>query len=264
MTNEPTKAEASLAVVQETVAMSPQQSLADAKMLIKMLDDAKKKLLTEGEHIIQIQGRPYINRQGWRLLAIPANVDIAVRNATFEVVKDAVVAKVDCVASIPRPDGTFREVSGTGCADTNEDFYRRGRLVQWGGSEDQPKGYDEIYFMSVFKGYGKNTQKIGAAWFIPKGYGALMALAETRAKNRALSDMFGGAPTAEEVEAETMTEEQVLEARRDAVRERMLATYPLEEARKKLEEISGKGSTNELTDEDLLKMEEHLGLEVRL
>ena len=228
----------------------------EAKARLKLVNRAKRSLLRKDDHTIMINNNEYVKRQGWRVLAMVGDLNLAVVDVRMNDNEVTVIVRAS--------DKKGRFVESVGGASKNEDFYRRGSIIQWGGHEEKPSGYDEVYFMPVYKGWGKNRKKVGAAWYAPKGYGALVALAHTRALNRAISDYFGGPPSAEEVEAEQMSEKDVFESRVKAVRNLMLSKWPLEEAKEKLKEITGVNSTSDLDEEGLEKLEQFLGIRVDL
>ena len=164
----------------------------DIDSVVEMYDqfeDIKKRLLDKDKDLTPISGSVHINKSGWRKIATAFNVTTEIRTKKTWSEDGLLHAEVEAVAIAPNNKST----SGLGTCSSNESNF----MVKLSNHPDfnDPDDSDRII-------------RVDGKWrVIPQPAEVnrhnLMAMAETRAKNRAISDLVGGGEvSAEEMEAD--------------------------------------------------------------
>lgn len=179
----------------ETATPAPENSLvrpvANIDEVVKMYDqfeDIKEKLLDKTSDLTNIQGNPHVNKSGWRKIATAFNVSIELVESQVWV--DDGIVKAKALARATASNGKTATAGGM-CA-SNESNH----MVKL---EDHPNKSDPE---------DDDVYRIDGKWRVLKPPEAvnehnIVSIAETRAKNRAISDLVGGG----EVSAEEMGSE---------------------------------------------------------
>jgi len=171
--------------------------LEDVADLYDKFEEIKNNLLDIGTDTTAIEGSQYINKSGWRKIATAFNVSVEIVEEEQWVESDVVKCRVRAVAEAPNG----RTSSGVAMCASNESNHMK--LLE--GSvpmEDEMRGWspDDENVLEVDGSFRRLRD--------PKAVNEhnIYATAETRAKNRAISDMVGGG----EVSAEEITADDVL------------------------------------------------------
>lgn len=176
----------------DTVATpQPQNSLirpvANIDEVVEMynqFEEIKSKLLDRSD-LTEIQGKPHVNKSGWRKIATAFNVSVELVDSEIWV-EDGVV-KAKAVARASASNGKTA-TAGAMCA-SNESNH----MVALENHPEKTDPQDE------------DVYRVDGKWRVlmdPKEVNEhnVISIAETRAKNRAISDLVGGG----EVSAEEM------------------------------------------------------------
>lgn len=173
----------------DNTLIQPAGETEEVVKLYKKFEEIKTKLLDSGD-TSNISGSSHINKSGWRKIATAFNLSVETRKHR-KWVEDGVV-KAEAKAQAVAPNGKKAIALGL-ATSTNSNF------MDAAVPDDVDPSKNEDYL------------KIDGKWRRIKDPRAvddhnLVTLAETRAKNRAISDCVGGG----EVSAEEITAEDVL------------------------------------------------------
>jgi hypothetical protein len=174
----------------ESGVIRPVSDIESVVEVYEEFDEIKDRLLDKND-IQKISGSPHVTKSGWRKIATAFNVSVEVTEEE-KVVEDGVI-KYKVTAEATAPNG--KTMTGGGMCSSNESNFTE---KMTGGSVDEYRDRDDVF-------------KIDGSWRRVKPPKAVnehnvRAIAETRAKNRAISDLVGGG----EVSAEEMSAEDVL------------------------------------------------------
>lgn len=161
------------------------QPVEDVEEVVKVYDqfeEIKSKLLQSAD-VQKIGDSNHITKSGWRKIATAFNLSVETTNIDKEV-SDGII-RYTVTARATAPNG--KTVTGTGMCASNESNH-----MEAFDSPDDPSEQDDVF-------------KVDGKWRRlrePRAVNEhnIMATAETRAKNRAISDLVGGG----EVSAEEM------------------------------------------------------------
>ena len=167
----------------------PVEDIDSVVEMYEQFEQIKERLLDKNKDLTAISGNVHVNKSGWRKIATAFNVTTEIKTKKSWVEHGIVHAEVEAVAIAPNGKST----SGLGEAASNESNFMT-RL------DNDPRYDDPDDSNDIIRVDGK--------WRVipdPRevNYHNLKALAETRAKNRAISDLVGGGEvSAEEMDAE--------------------------------------------------------------
>lgn len=177
-----------LAPVNQSIVM-PAVNGAQALEAWKAYEDLKGKIVDKDHDIQVIQGKQFLKKSYWRKIATFFNLSVEVVSESHEVVGRTMVWHFTCKAVAPNG----REAVGVGSCDAFE----------------KVKLHDGKYEV-----YNKFTKKWEPA--TPNSIHNIRSTAETRAFNRAVSNLVGGGEvSAEEVDKNAMEQEAKQEAKED-------------------------------------------------
>lgn len=162
--------------------------------LYEQFGELKSRLLNSDD-LTNIQGSPHVNKSGWRKIATAFNVSIEVEDVEIEVEDGIVIARAKAVATAPND----KRSSAFGTCASNESNHME-KL-----SDNKNADIDE--FMGGREGEAIWVDNAWRRLKPPKEVNEhnIVATAETRAKNRAISDLVGGGEvSAEEMGAEIL------------------------------------------------------------
>lgn len=167
----------------------PVEDIDGVVEMYEQFEEIKSKLLDEDKDLTDISGKIHVNKSGWRKIATAFNVTTGVK--TKRTWERAGVINAEVEAEAKAPNG--KTATGMGVASSNESNFMT-KL------SDDPRYEDPSDSEDIIRVDGK--------WrVIPDerevNFHNLIALAETRAKNRAISDLVGGGEvSAEEMDAD--------------------------------------------------------------
>lgn len=175
----------------------PAEDIKNVVELYDQFEEIKEELLDHSTDIAKISGEPHVKKSGWRKIATAFNVSTELVDSGKEIENG--VIKYQAVVRAEAPNG--KTATATGMAGSNESNFMRSRGRK-GEMSDQrikklEKKDDVLLIDGAYRGL-KDPREVNDH--------NVMALAETRAKNRAISDLVGGG----EVSAEEMTADMVL------------------------------------------------------
>jgi hypothetical protein len=168
----------------------PVENVDEVVEMYDQFEDIKAKLLDKQKDLTDISGNPHVNKSGWRKIATAFNVSTSIKDKrSWTDENDIVHAEVEAIAVAPNG----KQTSGMGRCSSNESNFttKLSNSVRYDESEDSER-----------------IVRIDGKWRViptPMEVNShnLMAIAETRAKNRAISDLVGGGEvSAEEMDAE--------------------------------------------------------------
>lgn len=186
--------------------LSPTQSTDDSGGLIQpvnidrvvelyeQFDELKSRLL-QSEDLTKIGGNVHVNKSGWRKIATAFNVSVETLGVNVEVEDGVVKARARALASVPNG----KQSSAWGVCASNESNHME-KLTD-------NKNADIDEFMGERSGEAIWVDNAWRRLKPPKEVNEhnIVATAETRAKNRAISDLVGGGEvSAEEMGAEIL------------------------------------------------------------
>lgn len=174
--------------------VQPVENVDEVVEVYNQFEELKKDLLDTEADLTEIGDNVHVNKSGWRKIATAFNLSVEVVEKK-RVVADNIV-RYDVKARAVAPNGKSSTASGL-CASNESNFME---ALSKGG--DWHKDDDD-----VFKIDGK-FRRLKPPAAVDEH--SVMATAETRAKNRAISDLVGGG----EVSAEEMAarkKEEILE-----------------------------------------------------
>lgn len=168
----------------ENSIVKPVENIDEVVEVYDQFDEIKKRLLSSGD-VTKIGSNNHINKSGWRKIATAFNLSVE----TMEVsnIVDEGVVKYMVKARATAPNG--KTVTGTGMCASNESNHME-TLDK--GKPDDADERDDIMKVDGKWRRLKDPQEVNEH--------NIIATAETRAKNRAISDIVGGG----EVSAEEM------------------------------------------------------------
>lgn len=162
--------------------------------LYEQFDELKSELLSN-EDLTKIGQNVHVNKSGWRKIATAFNVSIEVENSKLEIEGGVVKAAVRAKASVPNG----KVSSAIGMCSSNESNHME-KLTD-------NKNADTGEHMGDRNGKALWVDNAWRRLKPPREVNEhnLIATAETRAKNRAISDLVGGGEvSAEEMGAEIL------------------------------------------------------------
>lgn len=166
----------------------PVENVDEVVGVYEQFEEIKSKLLGK-EDVQEISGSNHITKSGWRKIATAFNLSVDTVNVE-KTVEDGIVSYM-VQARATAPNG--KSASGSGMCASNESNH----METVSGTENWDKDDDD-----VFKVDGKWRRLLP-----PKAVNEhnIMATAETRAKNRAISDLVGGGQvSAEEMKSKIL------------------------------------------------------------
>lgn len=166
--------------------VKPVDNIDEVVEVYDQFEELKDKLLDFENDVVKISGNPHIMKSGWRKIATAFNLDVEVTGTERSEGEDIIRYKV--VARATAPNGKTITSSAL-CASNESNFMETlEKGGDWYADDDD-----------VFKIDGKYRRLKDKSAVNEHN---LMTIAETRAKNRAISDLVGGG----EVSAEEMGE----------------------------------------------------------
>lgn len=182
--------------------IQPVEDIDEVVAVYKQFEEIKEKLLDTEEDITEISGNYHINKSGWRKIATAFNLSLEVINTESRV--KAGIVKYFVTARAVAPNG--KSTTGSGMCASNESNFMR-KLVDDDASlervQEEARDIENVLNVDGWYRELKYPREVNEH--------NVMATAETRAKNRAISDLVGGG----EVSAEEMAakkKEDILES----------------------------------------------------
>lgn len=193
-------------VVEESESSPPSPSPQESRGLIQPVDidrvvelydqfDELKSKLLSNEDLTKIGQNVHVNKSGWRKIATAFNVSIETVGAEVETENGVVKAKVRAIASVPNG----KKSSAWGVCASNESNHMEKLTTNKNADLEEHIGDRDGEALWIDKAWRRLRP--------PREVNEhnLVATAETRAKNRAISDLVGGGEvSAEEMGAEIM------------------------------------------------------------
>lgn len=178
----------------------------DIAGLYERFEQVKSEVLDIGEDTTTISGSVHVNKSGWRKIATAFNVSTSTVETEVSTNSNGVV-KAEVVAEASAPNG--KTASGVGVCASNESNFMEKLCDEKAGIEEAVDRAEKY----VLEGDVQDrVVLVEGHWrLLPRDIEVnehnLVATAETRAKNRAISDLVGGG----EVSAEEITAEDILD-----------------------------------------------------
>lgn len=148
-------------------------------------ENVKSELLTD-QDTATISGKPTIKRSGWRKIATAFNVSVDIIDRERTVENGVITHRVTVRARAPNG----KTLEGVGTAASNESNH----MDTLSNRKDKDKDDDDVLFVDGKFRVLKDPRAVNEH--------NILATAETRAKNRAISDLVGGGEvSAEEMDA---------------------------------------------------------------
>lgn len=170
--------------------LTPVTNIGEVVELYDQFEEIKEELLDKEQDITVISGNPHVNKSGWRKIATAFNVSVEVTDTESWVEDEIVKAKAKAVATA----SNGKTASSTGMCASNESNHMT-KLGNHPGIDD-PDHPDVLRVDNKWRVL-KDPKEV-------KEHN-IVAIAETRAKNRAISDLVGGGEvSAEEMGAEML------------------------------------------------------------
>lgn len=185
---EPERTVAALAIIDHQpvgALVRPAADLEDIVAAFQAYQALRQRLLVPAD-FQNISGKQFAKKSGWRKLSVAFGVNLTIKERVYERNEQGRIIRAEIVATATAPNG--RECDGLGACDLFERCCFDG-CKKGGNHKHCPAG--------------KGDPCDGAHHFSNPQHD-LPATAETRAKNRAASDLFGMG----EVSAEEMTQEE--------------------------------------------------------
>jgi len=171
--------------------VQPVDDLEKVIEVYETFDRIKSELLDREQDIVEISGNNHIKKSGWRKIATAFNLDVEILTLNKEISNG--VFEVEAIAQATAPNGKFT-TSSSHCASNESNHMQKLEGVVDMGDPDHgwDKGDDDVVYVD---GAWRRIKPIKA---INKHN--IITTAETRAKNRAISDLVGGGEvSAEEI-----------------------------------------------------------------
>jgi len=172
----------------------PVDNVDEVVEVYNQFEDIKADLLDTNKDLTEIGDGVHVNKSGWRKIATAFNLSVEMVSMQSEVEDD--IIKYTAIARATAPND--KTITSTGmCASNESNFMQR-----LDDGDDWHKDDDDVYMVD---GSYRRIKPPNAV----KEHN-VMTIAETRAKNRAISDLVGGG----EVSAEEMAarkKEEILE-----------------------------------------------------
>lgn len=179
----------------EQSLVRPAADLEEVSAVYKQFEEMKEGLLKKGEDTTTIgKGKSkstFVNKSGWRKIATAFNVSVEVVQKEKEVSDGVLTWRV--LARAVAPNGKTAESWST-CASNESNHMEYLQSVG-----DDEKKQDDVFKVDGKWRRLKDPREVNEH--------DILATSETRAKNRAISDLVGGGS----VSAEEVTKESVLE-----------------------------------------------------
>lgn len=174
--------------------VKPVENIEEVVETYNQFDEIKQQLLSQDD-LTEIGDSVHVNKSGWRKIATAFNLSVEVVRTTKDV-SDGVV-RYSVMARAVAPNGKSTTASGM-CASNESNHMEAGT----------PDGVSSEGKLEEMENY----LKIDGKWRRLKdprevNEHNIMATAETRAKNRAISDLVGGGEVSAEELAEKKREE---------------------------------------------------------
>lgn len=175
----------------ENTLVQPVENVDAVVEVYDQFEEIKDKLLDREADITNISGNYHINKSGWRKISTAFNLSLETLS-TQRVVEDGVVKYIVTSRAVA-PNG--KSTTGSGVCASNESNFMRKLVDADAGREKAEQEADNPDNVLLVDGWYRELKE-------PREVNDhnLMATAETRAKNRAISDLVGGG----EVSAEEM------------------------------------------------------------
>lgn len=162
-------------------AISPVENLDDVVETYEAFEEIKERLLTTDD-LTKISGGVHVNKSGWRKIATAFNLSVG-REEVMEREKDGVL-HVEVVAQARAPNGSVARATGV-CSSNESNFMEAGKP-----DDGSPEDHEDYLKIEGKWRRLKDTREVNMH--------NLIATAETRAKNRAISDLVGGGEVSSE------------------------------------------------------------------
>lgn len=178
----------------ENTLVSPVDDIDRVVDLYDQFEEIKEKLLDKEDTTI-IQGRPHVNKSGWRKIATAFNLSVEIVEQELWIEDDIVKARVKARATAPN-----------GKVSTEISMCASNETTHMEKIADGSASYDDA--MDLVDREIIDLVKVDNAWraiLVPHEVNEhnIIATAATRAKNRAISDCVGGGEvSSEEISAE--------------------------------------------------------------
>lgn len=174
----------------ENTIVQPADNIDAVVDLYDRFDEIKERLL-EDEDIQIIQGNKHVTKSGWRKIATAFNLSIDVVNKEKDVTDGVVTWRVEARATAPNGKTA---TSWSACA-SNESNH----MASFKQGKEKAQERDDVFSVDGKYRRLKKPREVNEH--------NILSTAETRAKNRAISDLVGGG----EVSSEEIGKEDVLE-----------------------------------------------------
>jgi len=175
----------------ENTLVRPVEDIDAVIDVYNQFETIKEELLDSQSDITKIGSNYHINKSGWRKISTAFNLSLEMLKS-HRVVEDGVVKYVVTARAVA-PNG--KSTTGSGVCGSNESNFMEKLVDKGAGREKAEQEADDPDSVLLVDGWYrelKNPREVNDH--------NLMATAETRAKNRAISDLVGGG----EVSAEEM------------------------------------------------------------
>lgn len=173
--------------------VKPVENLDEVVETYEQFDELKEKLLNKSD-LTKIGDNIHVNKSGWRKIATAFN--LSVETVSHQRTVDDGIVRYTVVARAVAPNGKVTSSSGS-CASNESNFMEAGKP-----NSGEPADHDDYYKIDGKWRRLKDPKEVDEH--------SIMATAETRAKNRAISDLVGGGEVSAE-EFARKNREEVLE-----------------------------------------------------
>lgn len=184
----------------ENSLVQPVEDIDQVVQVYQQFEEIKDKLL-ESEDLTKIGDNVHVNKSGWRKIATAFNLSIETTDKQ-RVIEDGIV-KYIVTARAVAPNG--KSTTGSGLCSSSESNYMRKLVDEDGGREEAEKRADNPQDVLLVDGWYRELKSPAEV-----NEHNIMATAETRAKNRAISDLVGGGEVSTE-ELAQKNKEEILE-----------------------------------------------------
>jgi hypothetical protein len=164
-------------------------------------EEVKNELLIAEQDAVTISGDWFITKSGWRKIATAFNVSVETVSVESQINNGIVKYTVSARAIAPNDKYT----SGTGICASNESNFSRKLVDANAGREEAEERADSSDNVVFIDGMYRELPTLKEV-----DHHNIMATAETRAKNRAISDLVGGGEISGE-EMAAQKKQQILE-----------------------------------------------------
>lgn len=174
----------------ENSLVKPADDIDAVVDIYEQFDEIKEKLLDDGDIQI-ISGNKFVTKSGWRKIATAFNLSVDIVNKEKEISEGVMTWRVEARATAPNG----KTVTSWSSCSSNESNH----MEKFQQGKDEAQGRDDVFKVDNKYRRLKPPREVAEH--------NIITTAETRAKNRAISDLVGGG----EVSKEEISKEDVLD-----------------------------------------------------